>query len=283
MIYSQEVKKMHLYALNNEGKIIPVHQASKQQDYQCLECKGAVRRRGGKERIDHYFHLRPAASCRQQGKSLAHLQTQFYLQSIFPPHDCQLEVPFPSINRIADVVWFSKKLIFEVQCSPIHPEEIKQRNEDYASLGYQVVWILHDQRFNRWKLSAAENYLCCFPHYFANIDDSGEGCIYDQGFMEEQGMRKARQPAMKIDPAQPHCLASAQRNIPKMLRHRMLHWPIYFTGDLMHKAIHHGFSVEDGDALISFNWAGRIKFLVMTFLFRPYGIVFKMLLEKVCK
>ena len=86
---------MHLYALNNEGKIIPVHQASKHQDYVCLECNGAVRRRGGKERIDHFFHLRPTAVCRQQGKSLPHLQTQCYLQALLPPEDCQLEYPFP--------------------------------------------------------------------------------------------------------------------------------------------------------------------------------------------
>jgi competence protein CoiA len=275
---------MHLYALNSNGKIISVHQASKQQNYCCLECKGPVRRRAGSQRTPHFFHLKPSSHCRQQAKSMAHLQTQCYLHSILPPKDCQLEYPFPSIKRIADVVWFSKKIIFEVQCSPIHPDEIKSRNADYASQGYQVIWVLHDQRYNQWKLSAAENYLSLHPHYYTNIDAEGSGFIYDQGYLLRNGVRKERMQILRIDPTQPLTIELFPPKMPKILRSRISHWPLYFSGDLLHQGMNHpeNFRADFENENSGISWKLGIKQLMKVIL-HPYELVFRMLLEKVCK
>jgi len=282
---------MHLYALDNQGKIIPVHKAGKQQNYCCLECKGPVRRRAGRQRTPHFFHLRPSIACRQHAKSMAHLQVQFQLQSILPANDCQLEYHFPAIKRIADVIWFSKKLIFEVQCSPIHPDEIRNRNQDYATQGYQVIWLLHDHRFNRWKLSAAENYLQLSPHYYTNIDSDGQGFIYDQFYLIEKGTRKDKRQLLPIDLTQPLILDSLSKstvnNFPKMLSNRILHWPIYFLGDLVHHGLDNpkNYMLKDleEEQQLKLNWVQHLKKIIIKYIVRPYDLAFKMLLEKVCK
>ena len=49
--------------------------------------------------------------------------------------------------------------MFEIQCSPITAREIEERNSDYQSLGYQVIWILHDSLYNKGRLTAAEYFL----------------------------------------------------------------------------------------------------------------------------
>src|SRR5262249_7520278 len=121
------------------------------------------------------------------GKSLVHLQTQRYIQKELP--GCQLEKRFPSVNRIADVVCEEKKLVFEIQCSYITAREIEERNIDYSSLGYRVIWILHDRLYNQFHLTAAEYFLESSPRYFANIDEEGNGYIYDQWDWIEKGRR----------------------------------------------------------------------------------------------
>lgn len=273
---------MHLYALNNDGKIIPVHKATKQQNYFCLECNGHVRRRAGSRRTSHFFHLKPSIDCRQHAKSMAHLQTQNYLHSILPAKDCQLEYPFPSIKRIADVVWFSQKIIFEIQYSPIHPEEIHNRNKDYASQGYQVVWVLHDQRFNQWKLSAAEDYLYLFPHYYTNIDAEGDGIIYDQGYLIKNGVRKERMSIMPINPAYPYLMSTLTQKFSNILNIRVMHWPLYFFGDLLYQKINH----PDMD-IPEENKARSSRLLVvkkaLQTILHSYDLLFRMLLEKVCR
>lgn len=273
---------MHLYAFTREGKILSVSQADKHQDYFCLECRGLVRKRGGRERISHFFHLGMVSSCRQEGKSLEHLQTQRYLQSILPTEDCQLEYPFPRIKRIADVVWFSKKIIFEVQCSPISPQEVQERIEDYASAGYQVVWILHDQRFNQWKVTAAENFLRRFPHYYTQINAEGDGFIYDQEDLQERGIRRKRSLPARINPSQPHFTNPYPHF--SILKDRTSYWPLYFEGDLIHQAIENG-SIDLMDEKTSnkrFQSSG-IKTLLFRCFIHPYKSLFRLFLENVCK
>src|SRR5262249_33589089 len=127
----------------------------------------------------HFYHTDSKRTCRLKGKTEKHLQTQKWLQNSLPHGESSLEYPFPSIGRIADVAWHPKKIVFEVQCSPITPHEVEARNRDYASIGYQVIWILHDVRYKqRWE-SAAEVFLRDHPHYYTNIDENGEGCVYD--------------------------------------------------------------------------------------------------------
>ncbi len=110
--------------------------------------------------------------------SRPHLIIQKLLMRALP--GSVLEHPFPPIGRIADFVYFPKKLIFEVQCSPIDLYEVRKRNEDYASLGFTVIWILHDRIFNKGILPPAEFYLRQNLAYYTSINQFGQGFFYDQ-------------------------------------------------------------------------------------------------------
>ncbi len=181
---------MQLFALNTDKTLISAAQARKHSDYFCMECGKKVRKRGGSHRKDHFYHLKPDPACRQSQKSLVHLQVQWFIQQTLPLGEALLERRFPEISRIADVAWEKEKVIFEVQYSPISQIEVEQRNRDYASLGYHVVWILHDKRFNQRKVSAAEQWLQEKPHYFTNFDSRGNGEVYDQLQVIKDGVRR---------------------------------------------------------------------------------------------
>src|SRR5262249_32635390 len=151
--------EMQLYALDAKSKRIFAHSAARGVDYFCHECQGRLRLRGGGRIKVHFFHLGSKESCRQAGKSEAHLLVQNTIcRQIGLDFGCQ-EVRFEAIGRIADVCWHEKKYIFEVQCSPISAEEVQARTEAYESLGFQVIWVLHDKTFKRRIVSPAELYL----------------------------------------------------------------------------------------------------------------------------
>jgi len=186
---------MQLYALDDKHPILAT-EAIKQKNYRCPECLTFVRPRGGPHRQPHFYHLRSHPSCRQYQKSLPHIQLQLHLKSLIP--NSSLEKSFSKIGRIADVAWEEKWIVFEIQCSPISHEEAKSRCEDYALLGYTVVWILSDRRFNKKNLSLAENFLRGRLCYFARGTE-----IYDQFEVIQNMKRSFRGPRLPIDPRIP--------------------------------------------------------------------------------
>lgn len=194
---------MQLFALTIENEIVAASQAYKKQEYSCMECGKPVRLRGGEHRQDHFYHLKPDPACRQSQKSLTHLQVQWYLLNLLKGEDVRLERRFPEVSRIADVVWEDQKLVFEVQCSPISQIEVEERNRDYGSLGYRVVWILHERRFLKRNVTAAELWLQEHPHYFTNFNAEGEGEIYDQLHLIDKGLRVFSTPKSSVDLASP--------------------------------------------------------------------------------
>lgn len=283
---------MQLYALNQDAEVICATRAVKHQDYFCPECGDFVRVRGGIQRRNHFFHFHPAQKCRQSQKSLVHLQVQQKLSAILPLDESDLEHRFPSIQRVADVVWKPQKLIFEVQCSAIYAEEILARNRDYASLGYQVVWILHDKRYNKSRMTAAEQVLEHLPHYFTNIDSKGRGCIYDQFALFVHGIRKHRQKPLAINPSLPMAITEQkiQGQLPKKLHSRMKTWPVFFSGDLIFRSIYVFEEVRHylREACLAeshlepkrpTHWLRWIH----KWISRPYKLVFQMLLERACR
>lgn len=167
---------MQLFALNDAGEWISAAAALRQQDYNCPECHSRVRLRAGQYRHAHFFHLEEDRNCRQNGKSQEHLQAQFQLQQMIP--EIKLELPFPTIGRIADAAWEKEKIVFEIQCSPMSSTELKSRNRDYATLGWKTVWIFHENRYNRKRLTAAEWAVRLEPHYFTNMNEEGEGAFF---------------------------------------------------------------------------------------------------------
>ncbi len=210
---------MHLYALDHSTLVLASH-AVRDRSYLCPECHGFVRIRGGGRRQIHFYHARRPASCRQHGKSLAHLQIQLHLKSLIP--SLTLEKRFES--RIADAHWAEEKIVFEVQCSPISFQEAKTRCEDYLKLGFTPVWILHDRRYNRHKLTPAEEYLRSQTTTFYTDGRT----IYDQFDVCQNSRRVFRGPKILVNPALP------QKKALEPLFSR--HWPLSFHGDLFHRA-----------------------------------------------
>lgn len=218
---------MQLYAFDESNRLTLAAGAKKQRSYRCPECGTEVRMRRGHRRQAHFFHLTHNRECRQSGKSLTHLAIQNHLQNVLPNGETALECRFPEIRRIADVVWLPKRVIFEVQCSPISADEVLSRNLDYESQGFQVIWILHERRFGRWRATAAEEALVPHPHYFTNIDQEGRGLIFDQISLLKEGTRRFLSPRSEVDLSKPR-----PPPYPSWRR-----WPLSFAGDCSHHTI----------------------------------------------
>ena len=280
---------MQLYACDQKNQLIFAGNASKQFDYYCLECRQLVRRRSGLHRRAHFYHLALSSACRLNQKTLAHLQVQWKLQQLLPSGECHLEHRFPDINRIADVYWDAKGIVFEIQCSPISALEIKSRNEDYAKKGIQVVWILHDERYNKKRLTEAELFLRSSPFYFTNIDANGKGIIYDQFDTIQNGYRELRSPSLAIDPTTPMPTSSLMKQKaewPFLLVLRTKEWKTFFPGDLMDICL----NSADLPAFLKQAREEELKTelpfyknIINHLIIRPYNLLFQIILEKACK
>ena len=202
--------------------LISAEQAKRQCDYFCPECGSLVRLRAGEQRLKHFYHLAKSAHCRQQNKSLEHIQTQRLIQERIGAKRCRLEVAFPAINRIADVVWEEEKLIFEVQCSPMTASEARARICDYGSAGYLVVFILHDKRFNQHRLSALEAALRGSAYYFSDISVHGVGMVYDQFDQIARGCRIKRFGKLPISMDRPVRLGRLEKGLEDTHEHEQL-------------------------------------------------------------
>lgn len=289
---------MQLYALDDQQCLVFASQAQKQKNYCCLECQAPVRLRGGLHRQDHFYHIHPNRHCHLSGKSLIHLQVQYYFLDLLSDQDCRLEQRFPEIKRIADVAWLSQKIIFEIQCSSISAEEILQRHADYQKLGWQVVWIFHEQFYNQTRLTAAEWVIRSRPHYFTNLDTHRQGMIYDQFAILKRGQRE-----YKLDPL-PIDIRNIQRLENKKeskfikwecIRQRRNHWPLIFKGDLVYLSQHIHSSeaqsylnqVEILEKAYFFSsplskWQ-KVKSFIWSLTIRPYHLLFQILLERACR
>lgn len=291
---------MQQCALNAKEQLIHISKASKQTDYRCHECGQVVRMRSGLHRQPHYFHLQSNDKCKQHGKGMVHLALQNWIQTKLPEGEVHLEYRFDKIGRIADVVWIRQQLIFEIQCSPITAAEVESRNRDYASVGFQVVWILHDQRYNKKRLTAAEHYLQGLPHYFSNINIEGNGIIYDHLAIVDKGKRLMQLPQFSIDLTQikdvvkPSKRFFRKKKIPKQLLCRLNNFQKCFSGDIIDSYFtkaedgcvidqffqKHFHSVHQNKMSLAYNY---IKGFFRQAIVRPYLCIFKLLLERACR
>lgn len=277
---------MQLFAFNLHNQLVAAVHAEKHCDYICLECQKAVRLRGGRHRQKHYYHLQINQACSLHRKSMEHIQVQTYLYHLLPENDCVLECPFPTVSRIADVVWKSKKLIFEVQCSPITQEEVQNRCQDYRSCGYEIIWILHEKTFNRWKLCAAEVFLQDQTHYFTNMNKEGKGMIYDCYASIERGVRKKRMKSVEVQLNLPTLLNESGKNLPQFLKKRLETWHLHFEGDLVTRFFNQAYdfqeiiSIEQKNETKPLTWIQAAKYALYFCIMRPYRLVFQLFLEK---
>lgn len=288
---------MQIYALNEKGQAIFAAQAEKQMDYHCLECQAIVRLRGGPYRQFHFYHVHAYQPCRLNGKSLAHLQVQETILRQIPVEEGQMEVSFSSIHRIADVAWFSEKIIFEIQCSPISAKEVLERNADYHKLGWQVIWVFHDQCYNQARLTAAEWVMQTAPHYFTNIDEEGNGIIYDQFQVIQKGGRTHRLDPLPVQIKEVRRLNPLiqNQNPSFFIRKRFKTWPYAFQGDLIDLSLSPNsdqdfknylqkiYLLETQYSLHTATLKEKISSFFKWVLIRPYQLCFQLLLERACR
>jgi competence protein CoiA len=255
---------MQIYAFNTRGLLLHVTQASRGTIYTCPECAAAVRPRGGGVRRLHFYHLQ-ATSCRLHGKSITHLHIQYALQNMLAPEQVFLEHHFPQIGRRADVYWPAQKIVFEVQLSPISAEEVSARTRDYNKIGYQVIWILHDSRFNRTRMSDAEIQLRSSPHYFTNMTAFGKGIFYDQYAHIHNKVRQKRSNRFPVHFK--NVIPVNLKQLPRQFPQERKKWPISFEGDLFNRAWNCKMPTKTFPSLLK--WLGSL-----------YRIIFHLLLEK---
>lgn len=285
---------MQLYALDKDKRAVFANYAKKHTNYTCPECDSLIRLRGGVHRQNHFYHLDSERRCRQNGKSMEHLQVQFRILEALTENACSLEVRFPEINRIADCVWHKPKIIFEIQCSPISAAEVRLRNSDYRKIGYEVIWILHDKQFGMKRLSAAEMYLASHVHYFTNIDFQGKGSFYDQ-FTVMDGIHKKyvseRKEFLFSELVSHERSLKLPRNIPLLVQEKMKNSVYHFKGDLIEACLQ-----GENEELIAKLFqleknkkGGSLRRIVcrclkfiLNYIVRPYQIIFRIFLEKAC-
>ncbi len=219
---------MQLFALDG-GKPVFASQALPHRRYQCPECSLPVFLRKGPHRQPHYYHRDLSSYCRQNQKTLEHLHVQQALLQQLPQGEAFLEHAFPSIHRIADVAWLSQGIVFEIQCSPISALEVAKRTADYQSLGLKIVWILHDKRFNKKKLSQAEQHLRHQTCYYTNYSKKGEGIFYDQFEVCQGAHRPFKGPPLPLSFQLP---ITSLPQLPVLQSHTAT-WQVHFRGDLL--------------------------------------------------
>lgn len=190
---------MALYAFDREEEFISAREAKPRQTYWCIGCSMPVRKRRGKYGFYHFYHLLKSPQCRLFTYKQDHFLAQIQIQKFFPENVIQIEKPFIQINRVADACFEEKKIVFEIQCSPISESEAKQRIFDYRSLGYEVIWLLDDKRYNKRILKPAEKFLRNYLTYFVSIQRGLTSEIYDQFeiFLDNKRVKKGKR--LKID------------------------------------------------------------------------------------
>ncbi|MBN4067248.1 hypothetical protein JYU14_04110 [Simkania negevensis] len=228
---------MQLFAYSQTNSLTSAHKAIKGQDYRCMECGEVLRARSGALLRAHFYHLTHNRLCRQSNKSATHIEVQHYFLQQLGKESCSLEKRFPSIQRIADVVWEKKKIVFEIQCSSITAEEVQQRIADYHSLGYCTIWILHTKRFNKERITAAERFLKhASLFYYTNITPHNQGSVYDQYDLVHKGKRYNRSVSFPITLSSPKSCLQEEKQLsllPIFLQRRAESNDLFFEGDLI--------------------------------------------------
>jgi competence protein CoiA len=169
---------MSLYAVDGDD-LIDAYDAECGKTYWCLDCFGPMKKRA-KRQFPHFYHLKPTPTCRLYSKTEDHLLIQLQIQKSFSPATLQLEKPFPLIQRVADICWEKEKIIFEIQCSPLSEIEARSRIRDYGSLGYDVIWLLDDRRFNKRAVPPVEQFLRTHSTYYISFQRGLQSLYYDQ-------------------------------------------------------------------------------------------------------
>lgn len=280
---------MSLYALDERGCIVSANQSQLGKIYCCRQCGAAVQPRGGTHRIRHFYHLSTNKSCHEGGKTLKHVAVQHRLKDLLPAGDSALEWRFPTISRIADCVWFSEKIVFEIQCSDIDCEEVLERNHDYLAQGYRVVWILHDDRYNRKNRHPVEELLKGSTFFHTDIDSQGKGKIYDQFDLKGTGRPQVLERTV-LENLRLLIPITPSWKVPSLVYERMERGCPIFQRDIVGRALSDYVYSETLHALekklrlqIDLERRFRLPYALMNWVGQLYMTFLNILLERACR
>lgn len=99
---SSEVKISYAYDKENDRQI-SVHKAEKGKDYECLECRGIIRKKGGEgtSRREHFFHKNSNSNCSISEESNLHNGSKLYLKECL--EDNKDPIIFFNTNVLSDI------------------------------------------------------------------------------------------------------------------------------------------------------------------------------------
>jgi competence protein CoiA len=109
--------------------------ADRHHPYHCPGCQQPVRCKQGAKVVWHFAHL-SRDDCDLDGESVRHMEIKALVARRWR---ADLEVPLG--KRRADAVVETRKLVLEVQCSPMSADEWDARERDYRAMGYKVAWV----------------------------------------------------------------------------------------------------------------------------------------------
>lgn len=244
---------MALYATNGEECVFAAD-ADPKASFHCLECRSPVKARRGAGRMPHFYHLQKSSRCHLYSKSEDHLLLQLQVQKLFLPDLIEIERPFLSIHRIADLIWEKEKTVFEIQCSRLDLLEAQKRIVDYRKAGYEVVWLLDDRIFNKALIRPAEEFLRSQSAYFFSFERTGFSHVYDQLEIVIGKKRRKKGRPLTVELSKPQSKPNLEwpPNLPSQIQERIANSKRYFRGDLLHRAVRS--AIDPSTALALAKW-----------------------------
>ena len=105
----------------------------------------------------HFYHA-PDTGCTYEQESREHLEIKYQIYRICKSENWETYVEFPASDRtwISDVyaIRDGRKVVFEIQISPISPEVLEDRDKKYRHEGIESYWLL-DNFLERLKVFAS--------------------------------------------------------------------------------------------------------------------------------
>ncbi len=140
-------------ALNDNNERIDIDHVEAGKKYYCPVCHEPLLIRKGQIKKHHFAHLRDT-ECTDSWK---HDMTEWHFswQECFPVENREIIMRIGGAIHRTDV--FIEGTVIEFQHSPMSPEEFKERNDFYNSLGHKVVWVFDlIEEYNKGRIKYSE-------------------------------------------------------------------------------------------------------------------------------
>ncbi|WP_173916937.1 competence protein CoiA [Halobacillus sp. Marseille-Q1614] len=150
------------HALNEKDELLTIYQLApddilqmkKEASFYCPDCREALLLRSGPLTTPHFAHF-PSSLCTRKrgGESEVHEKGKLLLYDWLYHQGYRVEMePYLSdISQRPDLMLTigEKRIVLELQCSTISPEEVKKRSEGYHTMNIFPLWLLGGRQFFR--------------------------------------------------------------------------------------------------------------------------------------